>query len=39
MFRDDPKMYAADGYAAEVAKGALAKGFDKEFGILEGWFF
>lgn len=39
MFRDDPKMYAADGYAVEVAKGALAKGFDKEFGVVEGWFF
>jgi len=39
MFRDSPKMYAADGYAAEVTKDALAKGFDMEFGIVEGWFF
>jgi uncharacterized protein (DUF924 family) len=39
MFRDNPKMYAADGYATEVAKGSLAKGYDKEFGLVESWFF
>lgn len=39
MFRDDPKMYAADWYATEIAKGSLAKGYDKVFGIVQGWFF
>ncbi|MCX8231094.1 MAG: DUF924 domain-containing protein [Alphaproteobacteria bacterium] len=39
MFRDDPKMYAADAYAAEIAKESLAKGYDKVFGIVQGWFF
>jgi uncharacterized protein (DUF924 family) len=39
MFRDDPKMYAADTYAAEIAKKSLAKGYDKVFCIVQGWFF
>ena len=36
MFRDDPKMYAADAYAAEIAKESLAKGYDKVFCIVQG---
>jgi uncharacterized protein (DUF924 family) len=39
MFRDDPKMYAADSYSTEVAKASLAKGYDKMFGMVQGWFF
>lgn len=39
MFRDEPKMYAADSYATEIAKESLAKGDDKVFGLVQSWFF
>ena len=38
IFRDDPKTYAADGKAREIARYAVERALDRELRPLERWF-